>query len=68
MFGFICIIAIIGVAFLINHAIGGMGEGIVKLFQKIGFGKTASYVFGGCLFLVVLAILKHLLASSGMFV
>lgn len=66
MFGIIALIALIGVVFLINFAVGSMGQGIVKLFQKIGFGKGASYVFGGCLFLVVLAILKYLIENSGL--
>ncbi|WP_312048018.1 hypothetical protein [Anaerotignum sp.] len=67
MLGVIGIIAIIGAVLLINHVIGGFGQGIVGLLQKFGIGKTGSYVLGCCLFLVLLAFLKHFLASRGIF-
>lgn len=67
MTGVIVIIAMIGAALLINRAIGGLGQGIVMLFEKMGFGKTASYVFGGCIFLVVIGIIKVIIDNSGIF-
>ena len=67
MFGVIGIIAIIGAVLLINRVIGGFGQVIVGLLEKSGTGKTGSYVLGCCLFLVLLAILKHFLASRGIF-
>lgn len=66
MFGIVAIIALIGVAILINALIGNLGQGIVKLFQKIGLGKGASYVFGVCIFLVILAILRYFIETSGL--
>lgn len=66
MFGIIGIVAIVGVVLLAHHALGGLGQGLVKLFEKIGIGKTGSYVFGACIFLVILAILKYYANSWGM--
>ena len=67
MLGVIGIVAIIGAVLLINRVIGGFGQGMVGLLQKLGIGKTGSYVLGCCLFLVLLAILNHFLASRGIF-
>lgn len=67
MLGVIGIVAIIGAVLLINRVIGGFGQGVVGLLEKLGLGKTGSYVLGCCLFLVLLAILKHFLASRGIF-
>lgn len=47
MFGIVAIIAIIGIALLINHLLGSMGMGLVSLFEKIGIGKVGVYIFGG---------------------
>ena len=67
MLGAIGIVAMIGVALLINRAVGGLGQGIVGLFEKMGLSKTASYVFSGCIFLVVLGIIKVIINNTGIF-
>lgn len=61
MLGIIAIIALIGGAFIINYLIGSVGEGFVEIFQKIGFGKVGSMIFGACMFLVFISILKNMI-------
>ena len=60
MSGIIGVIALLGGAFIINYLIGSVGEGFVEIFKKIGFGKTGSMIFGACMFLVFISILKNL--------
>ena len=61
MFTIICVIAVIGVALLLNWLIGSVGLSFVSIFEKIGLGKTTSMIIGGCLFLVFLAVARYLI-------
>lgn len=60
MFGIIGIIALLGLAFIINYLIGSVGEGFVAVFEKIGFGKTGSMIFGVCMFIAFLSIMRNI--------
>lgn len=61
LLGTICILGAFALALFIRYIMCNIGDGFVAIFEKFGFGKVGSLVFGGIVFVVFIELLKYLI-------